>query len=85
MILGRSSALWLGLVAAVLNVAVLVFGIHLSSDQLVALNALAFAVVGVIANESNPTTAGTFAMTTKAPAAPAPAVPATPPFPGGKG
>lgn len=68
MILGRNVALWLGLVAAVLNSAVVVFGIHLTTEQVVSLNALAFAVIGVIANEADPTTAGTFAMTTKAPA-----------------
>lgn len=66
MILGRNPALWLGLVGAVLNALVL-FGLHLSAEQVAALNAVAFAVVGVIANEADPTTAGTFAATTQAP------------------
>lgn len=64
MILGRNPALWLALVGAVLNVAVIVLGVQLTTDQMVALNALAFALVGVIANEKDPTTVGTFAMTT---------------------
>lgn len=68
MILGRNPALWLGLVAAILNTLVVVLNIQLTAEQLVSLNALAFAVVAVVANESDPTTAGTFALTTKAPA-----------------
>lgn len=67
MILGRNPALWLGLVAAILNVAVGVFGLNLTSDQLVELNALAFAAVAVLANASDPTTAPTFSLTTKGP------------------
>lgn len=67
MILGRNSGLWLGLVAAGLNVSVVVFGIMLSAEQLAAINALALALVGIIANESDPTTAGTLAPTTKGP------------------
>lgn len=67
MILGRSTVLWLALVAAALNVATVVFGINLSPDQIVALNAFAFAFVGFLANEADPTTVGTFALTTKAP------------------
>ncbi len=63
MILGRSPALWLALVAAALNVVVVVFGIPLSDVQVLALNGLAFAVVGVIANESDPRTVPTFAPT----------------------
>lgn len=50
MILGRSPALILGLVAAILNVAVVVFGIDLSTTQLAALNAFAAAAVAVVAN-----------------------------------
>ncbi len=85
MILGRSPALWLAGFVAVLNVAVVVLGVRLDSQQIAALDAAAVAIIGIIANESDPTTAGTFAATTKAPAAPAPAVPETPPFPGAKG
>lgn len=68
MILGRSSALWLALVAAALNVAVSIFHVNFTTDQLTVLNAFAIALIGVVANETNPTTAGTFALTTKAPA-----------------
>ena len=68
MIWGRNPALWLGLVAAILNTLVVVFNIALTAEQIVSLNALAFAVVAVVANEADPTTAGTFALTTKAPA-----------------
>ena len=68
MILGRSPALWLALITAALNVAVSVLGVNFTPDQLAVLNAFAISVIGVIANETNPTTAGTFAMTTKAPA-----------------
>ena len=69
MILGRNPGLILAVVAAALNVAVVVLGIHLNADQLASLNALAVAVVGVVANEADPTTAGTLAPTTKAPPA----------------
>jgi anti-sigma-K factor RskA len=59
-ILGRNPALWLGAVAAVLNVAVVVFGIALTVDQLAALNVAAGAIIGVVANESAAGTVGTF-------------------------
>jgi uncharacterized membrane protein len=68
MILGRQPALWLALVAALLNVMVVVFGIHLTGEQIATLNAFAIAVVGIVANESDPTTAGTFAPTITRPA-----------------
>lgn len=67
MILGRNPALWLALVGASLNAAVVVFGIVLTTEQIVQLNALAFAIVGILANAADPTTVGTFALTTKAP------------------
>lgn len=67
MILGRNSGLWLGLVAATLNAGVVVFGVQLSTEQLAALNAFALALVGVIANESDPTTAGTISATIRGP------------------
>lgn len=67
MILGRSRVLWLALIAAALNVAVGVFNVQLTVEQIISINALAIAVLGVIANEDDPTTAGTFALTTKAP------------------
>lgn len=67
MILGRNPALWLALVAAILNVAVIVFGVPLTELQLAALNTVAVAIVGVLANSADPSTAPTFAATTKAP------------------
>jgi len=48
-ILGRSPNLILALVAAALNAAVLL-GLNVDAEQVVALNALAFAIVAVIAN-----------------------------------
>ena len=62
-ILGRSPALWYALVVAALNAGVVVFGVNLTAEQLAALNAFALAVLGVIANESDPTTVPTFAPT----------------------
>jgi uncharacterized membrane protein len=67
MILGRSRILWLALIAAVLNVAVVVFSVPLNEIQIGALNILALTALGVIANESDPTTVGTLALTMKAP------------------
>ena len=52
MILGRSTALYLGLVAAVLNAAVVVLNVQLDTTQLAALNALAAAIVAIVANVS---------------------------------
>jgi hypothetical protein len=60
MILGRSPALWLGAIQALLNVLVVVFGVSLTIDQLAALNIAAGAVVGIVANESAAGTVGTF-------------------------
>lgn len=68
MIFGRAKSLWLALVAAVLNTLVVLQVVTLTLEQLAALNALAVAVIGIVANEENPTTAGTFEFTTKAPA-----------------
>lgn len=67
MMLGRNPALWLALVAAALNAGVLVFGLNLTVEQLAALNALAAAFVGVVANEADPTAVGTFSRTTTRP------------------
>lgn len=67
MILGRSPALWIAAVAAILNVAVIVFGVSLTAEGIAALNAAAIALIGLVANATDPTTAPTFAMTTKAP------------------
>ncbi len=67
MILGRSKVLWLSLVAAALNVAVIVFALPLTDVQVVTLNAFALAFLGWLANESDPTTVATFALTTTPP------------------
>jgi hypothetical protein len=61
MILGRNAGLWLALVAGALNIAVVVFGLPLAVDQVVALNGFALVLVGVVANESDPSTVGTLA------------------------
>lgn len=61
MILGRNPALWLALVAAALNVIVVVFGIQLSAEQIATLNAFFVALIGFVANEKDPTTLPTFA------------------------
>lgn len=68
MILGRNPALWLALIQATLNVLVVILHIPWDSTQIAVLNVFGVAVVGVVANNSDPTTAGTFALTTKAPA-----------------
>lgn len=69
MILGRNNALWVGAAAAILN-ALVVLGLwQISGVQLAAVDGAAFAVIGLIANASDPTTAPTFALTTKAPSA----------------
>ena len=63
-ILGRNPALWLSAVAAILNVAVIVFGVPLSIDGLAALNIAAGAIIGLVANSADPTTVPTFSLTT---------------------
>lgn len=74
MILGRNPALWAGLVQAGLNLcmaaAVVIGGHDLTAAQVglfAAGNAFGLAVIGIIANEADPTTAATFARTTAAP------------------
>jgi hypothetical protein len=56
--------MWTALVAAILNVLVVVLGINLAIDQLAALNIAAAAIIGIVANESAKGTVGTFAATT---------------------
>ncbi len=63
MIFGRNPALWLGLVTAALNAAVLVFGVALDGAQIAALNVLAAAVIGLVANASDVRALPTFAAT----------------------
>ena len=64
---GRSTSLWLGLVLAVINALILLHVIELDATQIAALNTLAIALLAVLANEENPTTAGTLSATTQAP------------------
>ncbi len=78
MIFGRSPALWGALIAAGLNVLVFVFGVHMSADQVGYLNAFALVLIGIVANESDPTTAGTFAPTITRPAPTSPIMPGVP-------
>ncbi len=66
MILGRSKALWIGLTTAILNAAVVVFHVPFDAVQLTVLNTLILAAAGILANEENPNTVGTFEATTKA-------------------
>lgn len=61
MILGRNAALWVAFAAAIINVAVVVFHVNLTPEGIAALNTLALVFVGLIANEADPTTLGTFA------------------------
>ena len=50
MILGRSITLWTGAVAAILNAVVFLNVVTLTGDQVAALNALAFAVLALVAS-----------------------------------
>lgn len=65
MILGRNPALWLALLAALLNCLVIVFGVQLTAEQIATLNAAFVAVIGFVANEKDPTTLPTFATAIK--------------------
>lgn len=74
MILGRNPALFVGLGQAALNViaAILVVATNqpispAEAALFAAVNAFLIALVAVIANEADPTTVGTFALTTHAP------------------
>lgn len=67
MILGRNAGLWTGAIAAIFNALVLVGVWPLTAIQLAGVDTAAFAIVGLIANAADPTTAGTFDLTTKGP------------------
>lgn len=74
MILGRSSALWVALLAAALNVLVVVFNVPLDAIQVGALNTLGLVVIGLMANAADPAALPVLAPTTsdrRAPADPA--------------
>lgn len=64
MILGRNPALFLGLVAALLNVIVIVFGVPLTDLQIGAINALAAVVIAILANANTPGAVPTFSLRT---------------------
>ena len=51
MILDRPAALWLGLVVAAVNVAVVVIGVPWTGEQVAIVNAFAAAVIAVLANK----------------------------------
>ena len=67
-LLGRSTSLWVALVAAALNLATALSLVVLDGVQIGAINTFALVLIGVLANEENPTTAGTLSATTEAPA-----------------
>lgn len=67
LILGRSPAMWAAFLQALLNVIVGVFGIPLSQDQVIELNALGVVAIGLLANSTDPRTVPTLALTTRAP------------------
>jgi hypothetical protein len=50
MILGRATTLWIALIGAVLNVAVLVFNVGLTAIQIGAIDGLGLVIIGIIAN-----------------------------------
>jgi hypothetical protein len=64
-ILGRNPALFVGLVAALLDVLVIVFGLSLTADGLAAINALAAIVIAILANSATPGALPTFSLRTK--------------------
>lgn len=66
-LLGRSTSLWVSLVAAALNLITALGFIHLDGIQIASINTFALVLIGVLANEENPTTAGTLSATTTAP------------------
>ena len=66
-LLGRSTSLWVALALALINASVVLGILRLDAGQIAGLNTLAIALIGVLANEENPTTAGTFAATVQAP------------------
>lgn len=67
-LLGRATTMWTALVGAALNLAVLLNVVELNVDQVLGINGFALVLIGILANEENPTTAGTFSATTETPA-----------------
>lgn len=70
MILGRNAGLWTALAAALVNVAAVLGLFDLTIDQWAAVNAAAFAVVGLVANAADAGTVPTFAPTFHGPTTP---------------
>lgn len=64
---GRSTTLWVALIAAALNLVVVLGIVTLDALQIGSINGFALVLIGILANEENPTTAGTFEGTTKTP------------------
>jgi hypothetical protein len=66
-LLGRATTLWVALIAAGLNLVVVLNIVTLDALQIGSINGFALVLIGILANEENPTTAGTFEGTTSAP------------------
>jgi 4-hydroxybenzoate polyprenyltransferase len=64
---GRATSLWVALIASALNLLVVLSVVTLDGVQIGSINAFALIVIGILANEENPTTAGTFSGTTETP------------------
>lgn len=66
-LLGRSTTLWVSLIAAALNLAVVLGVVTLDAIQIGSINGFALVLIGILANEENPVVAGTFSATTETP------------------
>ena len=66
-LLGRSTTLWVSLIAAGLNLLTVLNVVTLDALQIGSINTFALVLIGILANEENPTTAGTFSATTQTP------------------
>lgn len=64
---GRSTTLWVSLIAAALNLVVVLGVVTLDALQIGSINGFALVLIGILANEENPTTAGTFSGTIETP------------------
>ena len=64
MLLGRNVALWLGLVQAILSVLVGVVGVALTLQQVALIEALASAIIAILANANTPGAVPTFSLRT---------------------
>ncbi len=67
-LLGRATSLWVSLVAAGLNLVTVLGVVHLDGVQIGSIDTFALVLIGILANEENPTTAGTLSATTQTPA-----------------